>query len=231
MRGPISGMVAIGLVAQQVVDEEMARRAVEPRVEMERALPAPDVEVGIVPDRRAPGEVAAHLPEDDPLAAALVPDRQLLRRDEQVVADLEDRRPADRDGQDDHRDGGQERASQATAAVAILACRVKLRKSERPGDPTIASRSATATAIATPGDRQEVIVLPVEAREGDLDPGRERPAGDQASPRVAAGAECQIGHGTGPRPARAASFRSPTRPGNRSCRTARGACPWDRRCR
>ena len=47
------GMVAIGLIAEQVVDEEMACRAVQLRVEMERALPAPDVQPGIVPDPRS----------------------------------------------------------------------------------------------------------------------------------------------------------------------------------
>ena len=90
-------MVAIGLIAQQVVDEEMACRAIQPRVEMERALPAPDVQARIVPDRGAPGELAAHVAQDDPLPAPLVSNGQLLGRHQQVVADLK------KDGRSDRR--------------------------------------------------------------------------------------------------------------------------------
>ena len=86
------GMMAIGLVAEQVVDKEVTGRAVQPRVEMERALPAPDVELGLVPDGRAAGKLASHLAQDDPLPAPLVANRQFLRRHEQVVANLEEQR-------------------------------------------------------------------------------------------------------------------------------------------
>ena len=48
-------MVPLGLVAEQVVHEEVPRHAVELAVEVERALPAPDVEMRVRPDRRTAG--------------------------------------------------------------------------------------------------------------------------------------------------------------------------------
>jgi hypothetical protein len=95
------GMVAVGLVAEQVVDEQVAAGAVELAVEVQGALPAPDVERWMLPELRAFGEFKPQSPQEHPLAAPFATDRQLLRRDEQVVADLEERRPQDRPEDDD----------------------------------------------------------------------------------------------------------------------------------
>ena len=77
-------VIAAGLVAQEVVHEEMPSGAVQPRVEIQRALPAPDVKVRVVPDPRAAPAIATQVPEDHPLPATLVADRQFTRRDAQV---------------------------------------------------------------------------------------------------------------------------------------------------
>jgi hypothetical protein len=82
-------MLPLGLVAKQVVDEEVAGDSIQLAVEMERALPAPDVKMGIRPDARAPRELLAQGPEHDPLAASLVANRQLLRGSQKVVPNLD----------------------------------------------------------------------------------------------------------------------------------------------
>lgn len=89
-------MPAISLVAQQVIDEEMPGRAVEPRVKMERTLPSPDVNPRTFPDRGAPADLASHLTENDPLPSPLVANSQLLGGHKQVVADLKEDCRADR---------------------------------------------------------------------------------------------------------------------------------------
>ncbi|HEX3451587.1 MAG TPA: hypothetical protein VHS97_25260 [Isosphaeraceae bacterium] len=104
------GMAAIGLVAQQVIDEEMPGRAVEPRVKMQGTLPSPNVQPRIFPDRDTAADVAPHLTQNDPLPSPLVANSQLLRGHEQIVADLKDDCRADRCCQCESRKG---RAQQA----------------------------------------------------------------------------------------------------------------------
>lgn len=82
-------MLPLGLVAKQVIDEEVAGDTVKLAVEVERALPAPDVKMGIRPDARASGELLAQGPEHDPLAASLVANRQLLRGNQEVASNLD----------------------------------------------------------------------------------------------------------------------------------------------
>ena len=82
-------MLPLGLVAKQVVDEEMAGDSIQLAVEVERTLPAPDVKTGIRPHARAPGELLAQGPEHDPLAASLVANRQLLRGNQEVAPNLD----------------------------------------------------------------------------------------------------------------------------------------------
>src|SRR3954470_23183240 len=96
-------MVTLGLVAEQVVDEEVARHAVELAVEVERALPAPDVQAGIGPNRLAAGELAAQGAKGYPLPSPLVPDGQLLGGNQEIRPHLYRRRRGDRQGQDNAR--------------------------------------------------------------------------------------------------------------------------------
>jgi hypothetical protein len=104
------GMATIRLVAQQIIDEEMSGRAVEPRVKVEGTLPSPDVQPRIIPDRGAPADVAPHLTQDYPLPSPLVANGQLLGGHKQIVADLKDDCRADRRCQCESRKG---RAQQA----------------------------------------------------------------------------------------------------------------------
>src|SRR5262249_18957785 len=129
-------VIASGLVAQQVVHEEVPRGTIQPRVEVERTLPAPDVEMRLVPDRPTPRDVAAQTPEHDPLPTALVADRQLPRRDVQVIPALEDRSPADRDDQDHRRGGGGEwtSARDQLRSGIWLCSRIDNREADRAGN-------------------------------------------------------------------------------------------------
>jgi hypothetical protein len=97
------GMAAVGLIAQQVVHEEMASGTVQTRVEVQRTLPSPDVEMRMVPDRGAPAQVAPQFSQGDPLPPPLVADRQLFRGHAQVVAGLDEPRAADRPRQHQRR--------------------------------------------------------------------------------------------------------------------------------
>ena len=86
-------MVAIGLIAEQVVDEEMACRAVQMRVEVERALPAPDVKPGMV--LRSQLRRAISRPMSRKTTHCRPPLYRMVSswgEHEQVVADLEERR-------------------------------------------------------------------------------------------------------------------------------------------
>ena len=145
------GMVAIGLIAEQVVDEKMACRAVQSRVEMQRALPAPDVKPRIVPERRHGGRSRGPCRARQPTAAPPCTERSALE--------------AARAG------------SRAPGGTRSLRCRLSERKSRRPparsvvdrcrfsglkrpgcclGDPNrrpraeIASAQQTATVMAVP---------------------------------------------------------------------------------
>ena len=94
-------MAAVGLVVQEVVDEEVSRGAVHPPVEVQGALPSPDVEVRVVPDRRTSGQVTPDRPQGDPLPPSLILDRQLLRCNTQIVTPLDEQCPADGGNQGD----------------------------------------------------------------------------------------------------------------------------------
>ena len=179
--GADQGVTAVGLVAQEIVDEEVTRGAIQPRIEMQRALPPPDVEVGVGPDRRTPGQVAPHRPQDDPLSSPFVPDRQLLRGNAQVVARLDEQRATDRREQGDRR-ARREDAAWVERPGLLLRPDRKRGPGARPNPP-----SGTATAIATPGDRQQVVMLPVQAREGDLEPRRTRSSRRPRRRRASAG--------------------------------------------
>jgi hypothetical protein len=89
-------MIAVGLVAEQVVHEEMPRHAVEFAVEMERALPSPDIEMRISPDHGAPGQLVTQGAQSHPLAAPLVADGQVLGRNKEVSTDLHHQSCTDR---------------------------------------------------------------------------------------------------------------------------------------
>src|SRR5271156_5717817 len=71
-------MIALSLVAEQVVDKEVPGGAVKPRIEVQGALPAPDVEVRIIPDGRAPAKLAPKRTQYDPLPPSFIAARQLL---------------------------------------------------------------------------------------------------------------------------------------------------------
>ena len=223
------GMVAIGLVAQQVVDEEMACRAVQPRVEMERALPAPDVQAADRPRSRRAGRARGPSRARRPTAALLCIEWSAPAEAPAgsrgpggtAVAPIADVRSESRDAPPARLDRGR---SPTCEPVRCPRPSVRTRAE-------VASAKQTATAIGRAGDRQEVVVLPVETWEGHLGPGRECPARDQPPRGRRARAQQQIGHGAESRPARAASFRFPTTRGSRSFQTARGAGPSDRRCR
>ena len=179
-------MGALGLVAQQVVDEEVPRGAVQPRVEIQRALPAPDIQVRLVPDRRATDQVAPHLAQHDPLLPPFIPDRQLFRGHAQIVAGLDEHRARDRRGEDDHGAGREEYGPFGG------------RGSSRPAGSTEAGRrvgQSDGHGDRHAGDRQQIIVLPVHAGEDDLDPGGQSPCRDQAPGHGRPGAEDQIGQG------------------------------------
>ncbi len=92
----------------------------------------------LAPDRGPAADLAAHVAEDDPLAAPLVAPRQFLGRDEQVVADLEPDRPADRREQDQPGQAGDEEPARAGAPA-------------RAAQPRTASAVASASTSARPG--------------------------------------------------------------------------------
>src|SRR5262249_46330434 len=141
--------------------------------------------------------VAPQVAEYHPLPTTLVPDRQLPRRNAQVVPGLEDYRPADRDNKDEQREGGREWASprEVRRRARLLSSRIDLREPERPGDGNDRVTQRNRDDDRHARDRQQVIVLPVEAGQGHLEPGGQRPAGGQSAPRFATGTDGQIGQG------------------------------------
>ncbi len=139
----------------------------------------------MVPDRSATGQVAPHLPQDHPLPATLVADCQLLWGHEEIVANLEEHVPSKCRQQDDgcarwEEDPPGGRGTSRPERAAEDRQRVGQRQSHHDGDA---------------GDRQQVVVLPVETGEGDLEPGSQRPGRDQAARCRRVRAEDQVGQG------------------------------------
>ena len=168
-----------GIVFEERVGEEVPGHVVEPGVDQERALPAPDEEPGVRDARRPSTQVASHLPEDHPLPAPLEIRGQLLGGDHQVVAHLDLGGFQARGDQPEHRD----QADQQQAGPE---------RSPGGSDGFHGIGQSDGQAEGQAGRRQEVIVLPEQARKGDLDPGAERP--DRRQPPSRARSDQEPGH-------------------------------------
>jgi hypothetical protein len=193
-------MVPLGLVAEQVIDEEVPRDAVELAVKVERALPPPDVKMSIRPDARAPGKLSSQGLEYDPLAASLVANRQLPRGNQQVAPNLDHQSRADCRDQEQGR--AQRRGKRSCSS------------SRRPaGPPRQTAQHGQAIGQCRRNDqsdargRQEVVVLPVEAGKDNLQTRGNRPCGNQAAARGGAGPDQQK--------KRCGNRRQPERPASR----------------